>query len=45
MILFIRFFVLLILFYLPAHVSAEVKNRVLFLGDSLTEGFGLNPSQ
>ena len=45
MILFIRIFVLLILFYLPAHVSAEVKNRVLFLGDSLTEGFGLNPSQ
>lgn len=45
MITFMRLFLLLLLSYLPVHVSAEVKNRVLFLGDSLTEGFGINPSQ
>lgn len=45
MLTFMRLFLLLLLSYLPVHVSAEVKNRVLFLGDSLTEGFGINPSQ
>ncbi|MDB3869889.1 arylesterase [Candidatus Thioglobus sp.] len=45
MISFIRLFILLFLFHLPTNVSAEVKNRVLFLGDSLTEGFGINPGQ
>ena len=45
MISFIRLFILLFLFHLPTYVSAEVKNRVLFLGDSLTEGFGINPGQ
>ena len=41
MLTFMRLFLLLLLSYLPVHVSAEVKNRVLFLGDSLTEGFGI----
>ncbi len=45
MLTFMRLFLLLLLSYLPVHVSAEVKNRVLFLGDSLTEGFGISPSQ